>query len=147
MPRRQESDSPFPSFQSCSRWLHGGQGLGRAGDWKSNPRGAGLPGDDSRHFLIIDNRRPFLTSWRHTLADWLVIALAPSCSHLYLAGEMQMERESRQARAPNAESAFEPQTSPLGLLLLATVPPAGYIICGMVFEWRTWNREGPAGLC
>lgn len=117
---RQESDSPSPWFQSCSHWLHGGQGVGGgAGAWKSNPRGAGLSGDDSCHFLIIDNRRPFLTSWRHTLADGLVFALALSCGHLCLAGEMETERgRPGQARAPKAESGFESQAPPHGLLPL-----------------------------
>lgn len=92
MPWRQESDSPFPRFQSRSHWLHGGQGggVGRAGDWKSNPRRAGLPGDDSRHLLIIDNRRPFLTSWRHSLLPGP--ELQPS-RPLWGAGDS--ERESR----------------------------------------------------
>lgn len=92
MPRRQESDPPFPWFQCHSHWLYGGQGEGRAGDWKSNPGGAGLLGGESSHFLIIDNRRPFLASWRQTLAYWLVFALALSC----LCRDMRTQRGERE---------------------------------------------------
>lgn len=111
MPRRQESDSPFGWFQSCSHWLRGGQGAGRAGDWKSIPGGAGLLGGEGHRCLITADRQPFLTSWHHTLAHWLVFALALRCSPPYLCGELETQRRrAGELRAPSAESGLEPKT-------------------------------------
>lgn len=119
--------------------MQGGSGGGKAGDWKSNPGGAGLLGGESSHFLIIDNRRHFLTSWRQTLADWLVFALALSCSQLYLCrGVKTQGRRARRVRAPSAESGFEPKTPPLCLPILGIDSSHLIFTCGMI-ELRTWN--------
>ena len=149
MLQRQESDSPLPCFQCRSHWLPGGQGEGRAGGWKSDPGGAGLLGGESCHFPIIDNRQPFLPSWRQTLDDWLLFCFGPKVTpslslslSLSLCPERCRIREGKQGRSELSEQSqnLNPRTH---LCSWVQTPPISYLICGMV-ELRT---RSPAALC